>query len=66
MNDTAERARVAKTRKRAAPLSKAEQELQVLKAYVKKITSSPVDSRALLQRAGIIDEKGGLTEHYRS
>lgn len=66
MNETAERARVAKPRKRTAPLSKAEQELQVLKAYVKKITSSPVDSRALLQRAGIIDEKGSLTKPYRN
>jgi len=67
MNETVERPQVAKPRKRTATnLSVAEQELKAMKAYIKKVTSSPADSRALLQRAGIIDEKGGLTEPYRS
>jgi hypothetical protein len=71
MNKTVERPKVAKPRKRTTTttpvkLSVAEQELKTMKAYIKKVTSSPEDSRALLQRAGIIDEKGGLTEPYRS
>lgn len=37
-----------------------------MKAYIKKVTSSPEDSRALLQRAGILDKKGELTKPYRS
>jgi hypothetical protein len=64
MQATAQRA--SATKPRAKQLTKAEQELKVLKAYIKKVTSSPADSRALLQRAGIIDDKGGLTEPYRS
>lgn len=64
MNETAERKRVTKVASR--PLSKADHELKTLKDYVKRITSSPVDSRALLRRAGIIDQKGELTKPYRS
>lgn len=56
----------ARQRVESRPLTKAEQELALMKAYVKKITSSPEDSRALLQRAGILDKKGELTKPYRS
>lgn len=66
MNETVERPRVAKPRKRAAPLSVAEKELKDMKAYVKKIASSKEDSLAFLQRAGIVNKKGELTKPYRS
>jgi hypothetical protein len=66
MNETAERARVTRPRKRAATLSVAEQELKVIKAYAKKISSSKKDSIAFLQRAGILDRKGDLAKPYRS
>lgn len=65
MNETAERSKVANPRKRTTP-SVAEQELKAMKAYIKKVTSNPEDSRALLQRAGIINKNGGLTKPYRS
>ncbi len=66
MNETVERARVAKPRKRAAPLSVAEQELKDMKAYISKIASSKADSLDFLQRAGIATKKGTLTKHYRA
>lgn len=66
MNETVERARVIKPRKRAATLSVAEQELKAMKAYAKKIASSKEDSIAFLQRAGILDKKGELAKPYRS
>lgn len=31
----------------------------------KKITASPDGYRKFLQRAGILDEQGNLTEHYK-
>lgn len=67
MNETVERPKVAKPRKRTTvKLSVAEQELKAMKAYVKKISSSKEDSLDFLQRAGIADKKGGLAKPYRS
>lgn len=66
MNETVERPRVAKPRKRATKLSVAEQELKDMKAYAKKIASSKADSLAFLQRAGIVNKKGELAKPYRS
>lgn len=64
MQASAEHKRAAKAR--AKPETQADKELALMKAYVKKITSSPEDSRALLQRAGILDKKGELAKPYRN
>jgi hypothetical protein len=40
-------------------------ELKILEAGYKEAASSPEKALAFLQRAGILDEKGELSEHYR-
>lgn len=57
-------------RKRAAKLeapalSRADQELAAMEAYIVKITSSKKEARGFLTRAGILDKNGQLDEHYR-
>lgn len=57
-------------RKRAAKaeapaLSRADQELAAMEAYIAKITSSKKEARGFLTRAGIIDKTGKLDKHYR-
>ena len=66
MNETVERAKVAKTRSRSAPLSVADKELKAMQAYMKKVNSSKKTAEAFLRRNGVIDKKGQLAELYRS
>lgn len=66
MNETAERVRVAKPRKRAEPLSKAEKELNAMKAYMKKVNSSKKTAEDFLRRTGVIDKNGELAQQYRT
>jgi len=63
MNETVERNSTAKSRVRTSKT--ADQELKVMKAYVKQISQSKADSVAFLQRAGILDKKGELAKPYR-
>ncbi len=64
MNEIAERTRTTKTPVR--PLSKADKELNAMKAYIKKVTSSKKQAVSFLERSGIIDKKGVLAKQYRS
>lgn len=63
MEATAERN--SATKARAKPKSPAEKELQAMKTYMKKITSSKKEALGFLERAGIIDKKGELAKQYR-
>lgn len=49
----------------ASVLSRADQELADMEAYIVKITSSKKEARAFLTGAGIIDKTGQLNKHYR-
>lgn len=50
----------------AAPMSNAERELEAMKAYAKKITSSKKRAVTFLEQAGIVDENGRLAKPYRA
>ena len=63
MQAEAQRTEVSKSR--AKPMTKAEKELKVMKAYMKKVTSSKKQAVGFLERAGIIDKKGELAKPYR-
>ncbi len=63
MTETVERKPTSRSRKSLSPV---EQEIKAMKAYAKKISASKEESIDFLQRAGILDKKGELAEHYRS
>lgn len=64
MEATADKARKRATARQRAPQTP-DEELEALKVYATKITSSKARSKAFLVRAGLMDAKGGWTKPYR-
>jgi len=64
MQATAERTSATKTQ--VKPLSKADKELNAMKAYMKKVNSSKKTAEDFLRSTGIIDKNGQLAKQYRS
>lgn len=56
----------AATHAAAAPMSNADRELEAMKAYAKKITSSKKRAVTFLEQAGIVDKDGRLAKPYRA
>lgn len=52
---------------KAAPrlMTHADKELEVMTAYMKKVTSSKKASQTFLENAGIVDKQGRLAKPYR-
>lgn len=46
-------------------MTHADKELEVMTAYMKKVTSSKKASQTFLENAGIVDKQGRLAKPYR-
>lgn len=53
------------TKSRARPISQADRELEAMKAYLRKVTSSKKKSIEFLKDAGVLNRSGELAKQYR-